>query len=186
MNNTNQHIDLARKAARGNEAAFRKLYDLYKNSLFTVCLRYAKNRECAQDYLQETFINIYRNLSKFDDKKGALYTWMKRVTINTCLMDLRKGTLYFVSLTEANHIENQSAGILSELSMKEMLELVQELPPGYRTIFNLYVIDGFSHKEIAEQLDIAVSTSKSQLMKARNLLQKKILTNPHQRQHHYG
>jgi len=101
-------------------------------------------------------------------------------------MDLRKGTLYFVSLTEANHVENQTANILSDLTLKEMLVLVQQLPPGYRTIFNLYVIDGFSHKEIAEQLSISISTSKSQLMKARNVLQKKMLNNHHKQQHHYG
>jgi RNA polymerase sigma factor (sigma-70 family) len=184
LDKANQHIILARKAASGNEAAFKQLYDLYSNNLFTVCLRYAKNRECAQDYLQETFINIYKNLAKFDDKKGALYTWMKRVTINTCLMDLRKGTLYLVSLTEANHLENQQSNALSKLSLKEMLGLIQKLPTGYRTIFNLYVIDGFAHKEIAEQLNISISTSKSQLMKARNLLQKKIIIN--QQQHHYG
>jgi len=149
-------------------------------------LRYAKNREYAQDYLQDAFINIYKNLSKFDGKKGALYTWMKSVTINTCLMDLRKGSLYFVSLTEANHVENQNHNVFSDLTMQEMLQVVQQLPAGYRTIFNLYVIDGFSHKEIAEQLGIAVGTSKSQLMKARNLLKKKVLINQHKQQHHYG
>ncbi len=186
MNKTDQHIILAKKAANGNEAAFRELYEAYKHNLFTICLRYAKERDHAQDYLQEAFISIYKNLGQFDHTKGALYTWMKRVTINTCLMDLRKGTLYFVSMTEAIHVENNTEDVLSKLSLQEMLQIISLLPPGYRTIFNMYVIDGYSHKEIAEQLGITVSTSKSQLMKARNILKKKILTNHNSQQHHYG
>lgn len=187
MKQQDQHRLLIQKALKGNESAFRTLYDAYKQQLFLVCVRYAKNRTIAQDYLQEAFINIYRNLKQFDEEKGTLFTWMKRITINVCLGDLRKGTLYYVSIAEAYEVKTETEDALSKLSLKEMLALIQTLPPGYRTVFNLYVIDGFTHKEIAEQLDISVGTSKSQLLKARQHLKKKILTNRNTPQRHqYG
>lgn len=142
-----------------------------------VCLRYAKDRSTAQDYLQEAFINIFKNLKQFDETKGVFESWAKRITINVCLGDIRKNTLYSVAITGAEQIEAGYTDALSELSLQEMLELIQRLPYGYKTIFNMYVIDGFSHKEIAAELGISISTSKSQLMKARNLLQKKIINN---------
>ncbi|MFK7808304.1 MAG: RNA polymerase sigma factor, partial [Saprospiraceae bacterium] len=103
--------------------------------------------------------------------------WAKRVTINVCLSDIRKNTLYSVAITGTEPIESSEVDALSRLSLQEMLNLIQKLPHGYKTIFNMYVIDGYSHKEIAATLSISISTSKSQLMKARNLLQKKILNN---------
>ena len=92
-------------------------------------------------------------------------------------MDIRKNTLYAVNINAAEMVESKDVNALSELSLKEMLHHIQQLPTGYRTIFNLYVIDGFSHKEIAEKLNVSISTSKSQLMKARRILQKKIVVN---------
>jgi RNA polymerase sigma-70 factor (ECF subfamily) len=167
---------LIKQALRGDQVAYKSLYELYKQRLFVICLRYAKERSKAQDYLQEAFINIFKNLEQFDEKKGFFESWAKRIAINTCLMDIRKQTLYAIGLNGAEHIESKEVGILSELSLKEMLALIQQLPLGYRTIFNMYVIDGYTHKEISQQLDISISTSKSQLMKARHLLQKKITT----------
>lgn len=142
-----------------------------------VCLRYAKDRSTAQDYLQDTFINIFRKLKQFDPSRGVFESWAKRITVNICLGDIRKNTLYAVNITGAEHIESSNICILSELSLQEMMAMIQDLPFGYRTVFNMYVIDGFSHKEIAAELNISISTSKSQLMKARNLLQKKIMIN---------
>ncbi len=147
---------------------------MYKNNLFVVCLRYAKDRSVAQDYLQDTFINIFRNLKQFDELKGAFESWAKRIAINVCLADIRKNTLYAVNITKAEEIQSNDIDALSNLSLEEMLAMIQDLPFGYKTVFNMYIIDGFSHKEIAEELEISISTSKSQLMKARNLLQKKI------------
>jgi RNA polymerase sigma factor (sigma-70 family) len=177
LNKRDKDLELIKSALAGNQAAYRSLYELYKNSLFVVCLRYAKDRSVAQDYLQESFINIFKNLNQFDKLKGAFEAWAKRITINVCLGDIRKNSLYSVNISSAIEIESDDISALSNLSLEEMLGHIQMLPVGYKTVFNMYVIDGFSHKEIAEELGITVSTSKSQLMKARNVLQKKILSN---------
>jgi RNA polymerase sigma-70 factor (ECF subfamily) len=160
---------------KGNQPAFKDLYQRYQRSLFLVCLRYAKDRSTAQDYLQETFITIFRKLKQFDQARGAFEPWAKRIAINVCLMNIRKSKLYAVSLTGEELIPSDDTNILSQLSLQEMLEMIQQLPHGYKTVFNMYVIDGFSHKEIAAELGISIGTSKSQLMKARLHLQKKLL-----------
>ena len=177
MDKKRLHNQLIENALQGNQQAFRKLYEMYKHSLFMVCLRYGKDRSTAQDYLQDAFVNIFKNLKQFDTTKGAFEAWAKRITVNVCLADIRKNTLYSVNITGAEHIESNDVSALSQLSLQEMLVHIQQLPYGYRTVFNMYVIDGFSHKEIAAELNVSISTSKSQLMKARNLLQKKIVVN---------
>lgn len=177
MNKQTEDIKLIRRALKGDQRSFQALYQKYRQSLFMVCLRYAKDKSTAQDYLQEAFINIFKNLHRFDESKGIFEPWAKRIAINVCLMHLRKQTLYSVGITEAEGQKTNMADALSELALQEMLDMIQQLPQGYRTIFNLYVIDGYSHKEIAEKLNITEGTSKSQLSKARNLLQKKILIN---------
>lgn len=176
MNKRAKDIELIKRALKGRQSAYKELYELHKHNLFVVCLRYAKDRSIAQDYLQEAFINIFRKLDQFDELKGAFEAWAKRVTINVCLADIRKNTLYSVNISKAEMVESDDVNALSNMTLKEMLALIQDLPFGYKTVFNMYVIDGYSHKEIAEELDITISTSKSQLMKARKLLQKKITT----------
>jgi RNA polymerase sigma-70 factor (ECF subfamily) len=172
-----EDIKIIKQALQGSQLAYQQLYQMYKHPLFMVCLRYAKDKSIAQDYLQEAFINIFKNLNQFVESKGAFEAWAKRVTINICLMDLRKQSLYAVGIDGAENIESKTVDVLSDLSLKEMLEMIQRLPQGYKTVFNMYAIDGFSHKEIAEELSISINTSKSQLRKARVLLQKKILAN---------
>jgi len=167
-------IALIQEALKGKEKAFQALYLGYKNMLFIVCLRYAKNRTDAEDYLQEAFIKIFNKLHQFDYNKGNFGSWARKIAINTCLEKLRKSSLYLVNIAEAESIESLDTNVLSNMSLQEMLSLVQRLPEGYKTIFNMYVIDGFTHQEIADKLKISVSTSKTQLMKARGLLQKKI------------
>lgn len=177
MNKRDNNIKLIEDALQGKQQAFRQIYDLYKKSLFMVCLRYGKDRSIAQDYLQDAFINIFKNLKQFDTEKGAFGAWAKRITVNACLADIRKNTLYSVNINGAEQLESEDVSALSQLSLQEMLQTIQQLPYGYRTVFNMYVIDGFSHKEIAAELNISTSTSKSQLMKARNMLKKKITVN---------
>lgn len=160
---------LIKKAAGGSEEAFRQLYEKYKRTLFIVCLRYAKGRVDAEDFLQESFINIYKGLEQFDPSKGIFEFWARRITINVCLEKIRKQSLFTVSLG-GHDTEEVNPDALSELSLKELLELINELPFGYKTVFNMYVIDGYSHKEIANHLNISISTSKTQLMKARQYL----------------
>lgn len=176
-NNRFETIKLVKAAIKGDQLAYQGLYQRYKKSLFLVCLRYAKDRSIAEDYLQDTFINIFKNLSQFDELKGAFESWAKRIAINVCLADIRKNSLYLVNISGAEQLASFEVGILSELSLQEMLTLIQSLPYGYKTIFNMYVIDGFSHKEISAELNISISTSKTQLMKARNMLKQKIEEN---------
>jgi RNA polymerase sigma-70 factor (ECF subfamily) len=177
LNKRTEDIQLIKSALKGNQQAFQQLYHRYKRELFMVCLRYAKDKGTAQDYLQDAFINVFKNLHQFDKTKGVFEAWAKRITVNICLMDLRKQSLYSVGIAAAELIESDTVDVLSQLSLKDMLMMIQELPQGYKTVFNMYVIDGFSHKEIAAELGISISTSKSQLRKAKNLLQKKILSN---------
>ncbi len=172
--NKEQEISLITKSLKGDQRAFKGLYDRHKRVLFLVCLRYSRNRADAEDYLQDAFITIFRKLDQFDTSRGVFEAWARRVTINTCLERLRKHSLYAVNISQAVHLPSQETDALSQMSLKELVSLIQTLPAGYQTIFNLYVIDGFTHKEIAEQLGISISTSKTQLMKARNMLQKKI------------
>ena len=160
---------LIEKASKGNQEAFRQLYEKYKRSLFVVCLRYASGRVEAEDFLQESFINIYKGLKQFDPSRGIFEFWARRITINVCLEKIRKQSLFTVSLG-GHDTEEVSPDALSDLSLKELLELINELPFGYKTVFNMYVIDGYSHKEIASHLNISVNTSKTQLMKARQNL----------------
>lgn len=177
MNKRTEDITLINSALQGNQRAFKDLYSKYKYSIFTVCLRYAKDRSTAQDYLQDTFVTIFNKLNQFDATKGAFESWAKRIAINSCLMDIRKNALHAVGTNGLEQIQSDAIDIFSKLSLKELLEVIQQLPQGYRTVFNMYVIDGFSHKEIAEHLNVSINTSKSQLRKARCLLQKKILEN---------
>jgi len=172
-----EDIQLIKKALKGNQQAYQQLYHRYKRSLFMVCLRYGKDKSTAQDYLQEAFISIFKNLSHFDKSKGVFEAWAKRITINVCLMDLRKTTMYSLGIAAAESIETNEVDVLSQLSVQEMLQVIQQLPQGYKTVFNMYVIDGFSHKEIAAELKITINTSKSQLRKAKLMLQKQISKN---------
>ncbi|TVR78378.1 MAG: sigma-70 family RNA polymerase sigma factor [Saprospirales bacterium] len=171
MSNNKLDRELIEEILSGKDHTFKVLYDRYKHSLFVLCLRYTKDRSTAEDYLQETFVKIYSKLKQYDPEKGLFEFWARRIAINVCLEDIRKNSLYTVSLSVVEHEEADQVDVLSHLSTKEMLELIQNMPVGYKTVFNLYVIDGFSHKEIAERLEIAIGTSKSQLLKARKYLQ---------------
>ncbi len=170
----------------GNQQACRALYDKYKSQLFIICLRYALDRSQAQDFLQESFIKIFKNLDSYDGSKGAFEFWTGRITINVCLAYARKKTMYPVNLQSIEETISTDNSVLASLSLQDMLKVIQSLPYGYRTVFNLYVIDGFSHREIGQQLKISESTSKSQLAKARKLLQKKILINKKVRLENHG
>lgn len=142
--------------------------------LFGVCLRYAKDRIEAEDFMQEGLIVIFRDLKQYRPT-SALGAWMRRVMINVCLQQLRKRhNVFKVSSMEAKEVLMlQSAeDILGNLRAKELIQMVQSLPVGYRAVFNLYVIEGYSHKEIAELLNISMNTSKSQLSRAKANLRK--------------
>jgi RNA polymerase sigma-70 factor (ECF subfamily) len=152
-----------------------ELYRRFAPKMYAVCLRYANNADDAQDLLQEGFIKVYRNLHRFR-AEGSFEGWIRRVFVNTSIEHFRKKSakLSMVSEKEESTIEDTDITALENLAAKDIINIVQELSPGYRTVFNLYVIEGYSHKEIAELLDISEGTSKSQLARAKAVLQKKI------------
>jgi RNA polymerase sigma-70 factor (ECF subfamily) len=142
--------------------------------MYAICLRYAENADDAADLLQEGFIKVFKNLQKFRGE-GSFEGWMRRVFVNTCIEHFRK-KVYLNSITENEErtIEDYSANALDNLAEKDIVQLIQELSPGYRTVFNLYVVEGYSHKEIGDLLQISEGTSKSQLARAKMLLQKRV------------
>lgn len=143
--------------------------------MYAVCLRYAGNAEDAQDLLQEGFIKIYRNLHRFR-AEGSFEGWIRRVFVNSSIEHFRKKSLQLskVSGKEEDTIEDADTTALDNLAERDIISLIQQLSPGYRTVFNLYVVEGYSHKEIADLLGISEGTSKSQLARARSILQKKV------------
>lgn len=176
---TPQEADLVKACLNKDKKAQRILFDNYSRVLFGLCLRYAKDRSEAHDMLQEGFMKIYSNLDKFrGDSK--LETWMYRVMMNACLQ-LLKSKKDWLEYTEEdveldNLSEEQPEFEESALGLSEqlLLEIIDSLPTGYRTVFNMYVFEGYTHKEIAEYLGISPNTSKTQLMKARKHLQEQI------------
>lgn len=164
-----------RLAQQGDALAQRYLYERYKMALFTVCLRYSRDRSEAEDMLQEGFINIFRNLSQYTGK-GEVGHWMRKVMVNAALQYLRKWK------REWNHVDSDQYNsalqthddILERLSLEELTKLIQQLPQGYRVVFNLFVIEGYSHKEIADLLGVSTNTTKTQLFKAKAALRKQL------------
>ena len=170
--------ELIREARQGSEAAQKCLFDLLSDTMMLVCCRYLKSREDAEEILLDGFYKFFKNLSSFNYQgEAALYAWLKKIMINECLMLLRKKNVFTI-VTDAEvpdlPLEEEA---LNNLSAKEIFDLIVQLPVGYRTVFNLYVIEGMDHKEISALMGIAEGTSKSQLSKAKSLLQKKILQN---------
>jgi RNA polymerase sigma factor (sigma-70 family) len=166
--------ELIKGCIRENKASQEALYKLYAGKMFTVCMRYARTRMEGEDMLQDGFIKVFDNISKYQFS-GSFEGWIRRIMINTALR-------YYSKLSFKNEqigIENleegsERASALDLLSEKELIAMIASLPDGYRVVFNLYVFEGYSHKEIAEKLNITESTSRSQLVKARKALQQKI------------
>ena len=152
-----------------------ELYKRFAPKMYAVCLRYANNADDAQDLLQEGFIKVYRNLHRFRGE-GSFEGWIRRVFVNTSIEHFRKKSAHLSSVSEKEEatIEDTDITALDTLAEKDIVSIIQELSPGYRTVFNLYVVEGYSHKEIGEMLGISEGTSKSQLARAKAILQKRI------------
>jgi len=166
--------DLINGCLAGDRRMQELLYQRFSPKMYAVCLRYASNADDAQDLLQEGFIKVFRNLGKFR-KEGSFEGWMRRVFVNTAIEHYRKKVnLNSIGEREEQTIADSSWNILDQLGEKDIIHLVQELAPGYRSVFNMYVIEGYSHKEIGEILGISEGTSKSQLARAKGILQKKV------------
>ena len=150
------------------------LYRQFSPKMYGVCLRYSGNVEDANDLLQEGFIKIFKNLVKFR-RDGSFEGWMRRIFVNTSIEHFRKKVkLYNVSEVQENTIEDVELNVLDSMAEKDIILLVNELAPGYKAVFNMHVIEGYSHKEIAEILGITEGTSKSQLARAKGVLKKSL------------
>ncbi|THH41955.1 RNA polymerase sigma factor [Neolewinella litorea] len=157
---------------RGDREAQRVLYETHYSALMSICQRYTGTEDEAMDLLHESFIKIFGKIGRYESGT-ALLAWMRRITVNTAIDHYRRSVRRRTEdIERAYQVSSDLPDVISQCSAKEILVAVQQLPPTYRTIFNLYVIEGHSHKEIAERLNITDSTSRSNLVKARSKLQK--------------
>ncbi len=167
-----QLIDLCIK---GDRNAQRVIYDRLASRMFPVCIRYVSDRTVAEDILQDGFITLF---SKIDSYKGngSFEGWARKIFVNTALMYLRKKDALKMSeeLENARNLSSDLSSQMQNIGYKELMKLITSLPPGFRTVFNMYVIEGYSHKEIADMMNITETTSRTQLSRARLWLQSKI------------
>lgn len=162
-------------ARKGDAKSQKSIYDALSGKMFAVCLRYMGNRDDAQDVLQDGFVTLFSKIGTYTGD-GSFEGWCRRIFVNTALMSLRKNDVLKQSqeMETAFGISNDAPSAIQKISCSEILKYVSELPPGFRTVFNMYAIEGYSHKEIAEELGISEGTSRSQFLRARALLQSKI------------
>lgn len=166
--------DLIKGVLRGSPAHQTALYRAYSVPMFRIVLRYARDRAEAEDMLQDGFIKVFNDMAQFRSE-GALGGWIRRIMINSALSHLRKKRDFLVETGDFAPYESKvrtEEDFASTLDAERLMKTLQKLPPGYRAVFNLYAIEGFSHEEIAGELGISVGTSKSQLFKARDYLKK--------------
>jgi RNA polymerase sigma factor (sigma-70 family) len=158
----------------GNPGAQHELYDMFKSKMFAICLRYAGNYDDAQDILQDGFLKVFEKIRQFGFK-GAFEGWIRKIMVNTALEKYRLH-YHMVSMYDNIHEidDQQVTEISTNIDANELIRIIQELSPKYRIVFNLYAIEGYSHKEISEMLQITESTSKSNLSRARAILQEKV------------
>ncbi len=178
MNVQSNHIpsetDLLQGCINGNSKMQQLLYDKFSPKMYGVCLRYAGNEDDASDILQEGFIKVFKNLTSFRSE-GSFEGWVRRIFVNTAIEHFRKKVkLYNVTEVQENTIEDTNLDALDMLAAKDVIKIINELSPGYKAVFNMHVIEGYSHKEIAEIMGITEGTSKSQLARAKGVLKKLI------------
>ncbi len=179
--------NLADRCKAGDRAAMKILYERYYSRMLGVCMRYAANYADAEDYVQDGFMKVFNDIRSFKGK-GSLEGWIRRVIINATLMKLRKSKKEYAfenmelvvggefDEPMENEEENQSEPDVLDFTREEAINILQTLPEGFRKVLNLFVIDGYKHREIAEMLNISVGTSKSQLNRARKLMKQKLTT----------
>lgn len=160
---------------QGNRLSQNLLYNLYSKKMFLVCVRLAKNREEAEEILQEGFVRVFEFMHQYKFS-GSFEGWIRKIIVNCALRKFKsKGQLHGLTRIDATVLDNiGNESIISQLGTKELLLMVQRLPPAYRMVFSLYVFEGMKHREIARHLNIAEGTSKSNLSDARLLLQKAV------------
>lgn len=154
----------------GERKAHRECYEVCAPYLYNIIKSYIKDEELRKDALQESFANIFKAMHRFDSNKASFKTWITRITINQTIMVLRKNKVLnlWVPIENVNQVANLDQDLLTSLSKKDINKLLEQMPRGYKTIFMLYVIDEYKHKEIASMLNISPQTSRSQLFRAIN------------------
>jgi len=153
------------------------LFDVYSKKMMGVCLRYAKDSDEAQDVLQIGFIKVFEKLDTYK-REGSLEGWIRKIIVNTALDIIRKNKKFMndVEMEKVDYqLQNYNEDAVDVLSVQDLLSVIQKMPTGFKTVFNMYVIEGYSHQEIADELNISVNTSKSQLSRARAHLQKVLI-----------
>lgn len=166
---------LIKECASGNVRAQEKLYRTFAPKMFGVCLRYAKDRTEAEDNLQDGFVKVFENIRNFRHE-GSFEGWMRRIMVNVSLGKFRKQNLLHPVEDIGQYEEAQvSEDVFARMGADDLMELIQQLPPRYRMVFNMYVLDGLNHQQISEEMNISVGTSKSNLARARDLLKRKVL-----------
>ncbi len=169
---------LVKECVSGNSVAQKKFYDLFAKKMMGVCMRYTNNYDEAQDVLQEGFIKIFNKLPKFESK-GSLEGWVRRIIVNTALDNYRKNKKHQgnVDVDSVGFMLEKKDFTIEEINAQDLLKIIYTIPEGYRVVFNLFAIEGYSHKEIAEKLGVTESTSKSQYSRAKKLLRKLLIEN---------
>jgi len=164
----------------GDRRAQQTLYEHFYGKMMAVCMRYGNGYDEAVDMFQEAFIKVFKNLPKYG-KQGSFEGWVRRIMVNTCIDHIRKNkvTNQMIELDDTHGSiqvdDEEDAGILEHVSFNDLLELIQYLSPAYRSVFNMYIVDGYTHQEIADTLNISVGTSKSNLSKAKVNIKKMLL-----------
>lgn len=169
-----QMAEMLSLCKKGDRLAQKRLFDSLASKMLPLCKRYMGDDQSAQDVLQEGFITLFTKLDAYE-VSGSFEGWARRIFVNAALMQLRKqGALMEKGIDNFETVGTEDSRIAHNLDYEHLIKLIGDLPPGFRTVFNLYVIDGFSHKEIAQALGISENTSRSQLQRARMLLQKRL------------
>ena len=168
-------IQLIKGCKENKPKAQKELYETYARKMMAVCLRYTNDRESAQDLLQDGFIKVFTAIGTYSGN-GSFEGWMRKIFVNTALEYLRKNDILreTVDIDSPDTLKEPDYSALEKISADELMELVRELPTGFRAVFNMFAIEGYSHKEIGEALGINESTSRSQFTRAKKLLQKKL------------
>ena len=176
--NVNPYFEvLAEKASQGDHRSFQQIYDAIAGKMYSLCLRYAGNQEDANDWFQESFVKLYRYLASFRGE-GSFEGWARRIFVSTCIDGIKKRSLLLPVLPEG--IDSAASDDLSgydKLTNDDLISYIRRLPPGYRTVVNLYMVEGYTHKEIGDFLNITEEGSRSQLHRARSLLKKMLVEN---------
>lgn len=165
--------ELIQRCLKADQRAQKALFEKFGRKMMGVVLRYVPDREQASDVLQDGFVKVFQHLSSFKGD-GSFEGWIRRTMVNTALDHLRRRKLMKIDtdISAAQHLAGEAEKSVGKMRVEELMKIIQEMPPGYRTVFNLFAIEGYSHQEIADELGVTESTSKTQFHKARSYLMK--------------